>query len=266
MSHSCAGKWPITRTPGPCSFIPSRSPVRAISSTSAVPSGKSGDTQSSSSDLHSLYHEQMEEISAEREAVFGRSDDISDNSAISHFEPYFSPKNDDAQPLQTTQTASPSANDSNGRIAPEGWDIEEAYAEREALFQFSEEEKSAWGNYSNGPTQQTSAPISQAMFDELMKDASNNDNSGFENDRTSEHQFSSSPFTHLTPHGDGVSMVDVGDKTTTRRVAVARSVVVFPPEVLQAFNFTTKGNRSEMVGPKGPIFETAKIAGIMGAK
>jgi len=51
-------------------------------------------------------------------------------------------------------------------------------------------------------------------------------------------------------------------KDVTRRVAVAESKVVFPPEVLEAFS----ANTNEMVGPKGPIFATAKIAGIMAAK
>jgi len=64
-------------------------------------------------------------------------------------------------------------------------------------------------------------------------------------------------------------MVDVGRKSPSRRVAVARSTVVFPPEVLSAFRLDDEGRgvgNTEMIGPKGPIFETAKIAGIMGAK
>jgi len=66
----------------------------------------------------------------------------------------------------------------------------------------------------------------------------------------------------------------VGHKASTRRVALARSVVVFPPEILSAFQVSsssssssgTSGGKSEIIGPKGPIFETAKIAGILGAK
>ena len=80
-------------------------------------------------------------------------------------------------------------------------------------------------------------------------------------------------------------MVDFGNKVPSQRVAIARSVVIFPPEVLSAFHVIINNNnnssgdssssssssssserKQEMIGPKGPIFETAKIAGIMGAK
>jgi len=70
-------------------------------------------------------------------------------------------------------------------------------------------------------------------------------------------------------------MVDVGHKVVTPRTAHARSEVWLPPEVLEAFlpgaastnnNTTTNLSFGELVGPKGPIFATAKIAGIMAAK
>ena len=65
--------------------------------------------------------------------------------------------------------------------------------------------------------------------------------------------------THLDQHSRS-SMVDVGDKAVTRRVAVAAGRVVFPPEVyaqIQAANGQTA---------KGTITEIARIAGIMAAK
>ena len=55
-------------------------------------------------------------------------------------------------------------------------------------------------------------------------------------------------------------MVDVGGKAVTRRTALAESRVQFPPEVaaqLRERNFATG---------KGPVFHTAIIAGVMGAK
>lgn len=82
-------------------------------------------------------------------------------------------------------------------------------------------------------------------------------------------------FTHLNEKGDQVSMVDVGHKTITRRVAKARSIVYLPPEVMDAFaasrssSTSSNSNNSsakEMMSTKGPIFSTARIAGIMGAK
>jgi len=71
-----------------------------------------------------------------------------------------------------------------------------------------------------------------------------------------------SDFTHLDKDTKGVNMVDVGGKQVTARRAKARTTVVFPPEVMAAFEITG----GELVGPKGPIFATAKIAGIMAAR
>src|SRR5476649_2062959 len=56
------------------------------------------------------------------------------------------------------------------------------------------------------------------------------------------------------------TMVDVGDKTATKRTAVAEARVHFPPAVAAALR--DSGLRSS----KGPIFDTAIVAGVMGAK
>ena len=55
------------------------------------------------------------------------------------------------------------------------------------------------------------------------------------------------------------TMVDVGDKAVTTRTATARAVVVFPPgvDVRSGEPLRTK---------KGPVFDTAIIAGVMAAK
>ncbi len=66
-------------------------------------------------------------------------------------------------------------------------------------------------------------------------------------------------FTHL----DGEqrpTMVDVSEKSPTKRTAVAEARVRFPPAVAAALR--DNGLRS----PKGPIFDTAIVAGVMGAK
>lgn len=55
-------------------------------------------------------------------------------------------------------------------------------------------------------------------------------------------------------------MVDVSGKQPTRRSATARSRVLLPPAVLQMI---TSG---EIQAPKGAVFQTAILAGIMGAK
>lgn len=55
-------------------------------------------------------------------------------------------------------------------------------------------------------------------------------------------------------------MVDVSDKVVTKRTATAQTRVRFPAEVAEAL-------RSQQFNtPKGPVFQTAIIAGTMAAK
>jgi cyclic pyranopterin phosphate synthase len=68
-----------------------------------------------------------------------------------------------------------------------------------------------------------------------------------------------SNFTHLNEKGQP-AMVDVSAKPVSHRIAVARSVISMPPEVIAQF---TDG---DIKSKKGPVFQTAIIAGIMGAK
>jgi cyclic pyranopterin phosphate synthase len=56
------------------------------------------------------------------------------------------------------------------------------------------------------------------------------------------------------------AMVNVGDKAVTRRTARATATVALPPELARLI----AGN--EITGKKGPLFQTAKLAGVMGAK
>ena len=55
-------------------------------------------------------------------------------------------------------------------------------------------------------------------------------------------------------------MVDVGHKAATRRTATACTTVRLPEEVRAAVE------EGDIRGPKGPVFQTARIAGIMAAK
>ena len=55
------------------------------------------------------------------------------------------------------------------------------------------------------------------------------------------------------------TMVDVGDKAVTTRTATARAVVVFPPDVVVRSGEALRTK-------KGPVFDTAIIAGVMAAK
>lgn len=66
-------------------------------------------------------------------------------------------------------------------------------------------------------------------------------------------------FTHLTKTGDP-TMVDVTKKKVTSRTAIARSIVVLDKAI------TDMLENDEIHTKKGPVFQTAILAGIMGAK
>jgi cyclic pyranopterin phosphate synthase len=68
-----------------------------------------------------------------------------------------------------------------------------------------------------------------------------------------------SGLTHLTARNQP-TMVDVGDKEVTRRVASAEARIRLPRAVLLALR--RSGHRTK----KGPIFDTAIIAGVQAAK
>ena len=66
-------------------------------------------------------------------------------------------------------------------------------------------------------------------------------------------------FTHIDS-SSRPTMVDVSDKVVTKRTATASARVRFPSEVAEAL-------RSQQFNtPKGPVFQTAIIAGTMAAK
>ncbi len=67
----------------------------------------------------------------------------------------------------------------------------------------------------------------------------------------------SDKLTHFDAEGKAI-MVEVGDKSPTRRVAVAAGEVSMRPETLSAFLIGTI--------EKGDVFAIARIAGIMAAK
>ncbi len=65
--------------------------------------------------------------------------------------------------------------------------------------------------------------------------------------------------THLDSTGNP-SMVDVSEKTATKRIAKARSIVVLGDEIMDLLQ------NDEIQTKKGPVFQTAIIAGVMAAK
>lgn len=126
--------------------------------------------------------------------------------------------------------------------------MKELQEERELLFGFTVEETIAWKQQGSSISSSQMEPLHQARLDQ--------------EEAYLESPSLTQPFTHLSDDGAEISMVDVGHKTVTQRVARAQSKVIFPPEVMSAFSKVG----DELVGPKGPIFSTAKLAGIMAAK
>jgi cyclic pyranopterin phosphate synthase len=55
------------------------------------------------------------------------------------------------------------------------------------------------------------------------------------------------------------TMVDIGDKSVSQRLARAQAVVVFPADMLA-------GGIQELKTKKGPVIDTAIVAGVMAAK
>lgn len=68
-----------------------------------------------------------------------------------------------------------------------------------------------------------------------------------------------SNFSHIDKTGN-VNMVDVSEKKVTQRMAVARTVMLLPEEVLVHFL------NGDIYTKKGSVFQTAILAGIMAAK
>jgi cyclic pyranopterin phosphate synthase len=66
-------------------------------------------------------------------------------------------------------------------------------------------------------------------------------------------------FTHLDASGNP-SMVNVGKKAVTRRLARARAIVVLGEEIMKQLE------DDEIHTRKGPVFQTAILAGMMAAK
>ena len=66
-------------------------------------------------------------------------------------------------------------------------------------------------------------------------------------------------FSHLNPEGNP-KMVNVSDKKITKRTAIARGIMFLGREVVSHFS------NDELMTKKGPVFQTAIIAGIQGVK
>ncbi|WP_342646152.1 cyclic pyranopterin monophosphate synthase MoaC [Mucilaginibacter sp. CSA2-8R] len=67
-------------------------------------------------------------------------------------------------------------------------------------------------------------------------------------------------FSHINPQNNQPAMVDVSDKQITKRTATAQSIVILGDEIMQHLH------DEDIQTKKGPVFQTAIIAGTMAAK
>lgn len=246
--------------------------ISSSSTTLFKNSSDSSDSSETRDKHHKMYQEQLKELEMERSELFGVEGDIdSSNSAMSgdSIEEHLRM---DARRIEEDY----------------GMTVDERNEEREAIYNFSQEEKQAWGKAAvsgaSFPADTKHSPTfmdaihkareAKAILDEEQErrerksiDEIADKFKQLPSDMTEGHSKDNNDvFTHLNSAGDDVSMVDVGHKKVTRRIARARSIVLFPPEVMDAFELKEGGVETEVIGPKGPIFATARLAGIMGAK
>jgi cyclic pyranopterin monophosphate synthase len=66
-------------------------------------------------------------------------------------------------------------------------------------------------------------------------------------------------FTHIDASGNP-KMVDVSEKRVTKRIAKAQAVIILGKELVSQIK------NNELITKKGPVFQTAVIAGVMAAK
>ena len=218
---------------------------RLASSSSTPPPPADGRAQ------HGAFEEQLRELREEREILFGAG---GSDGACQADDPQFV-GDESLAPLHRESAGGGPGGD--GSVD----ELERLHEARASMYGFTEEEKSAWS--AAGPGHSHSAELI-----EMVQRA--RDEQDLELQKlpppAAPGPVSPQPFTHLAPGGGSVSMVDVGAKTVTARFAAARSRVVFPPEIMDAFSAVGGNGSEELVGPKGPIFSTARVAGIMAAK
>lgn len=233
---------------------------------------------------HQLFLQQLQELESERTSLFGsmKNDTASDNtSSISTTSTDFISYINDSDPngVPALSEMSDDAIQNQNTSPVNTTNHEDLKSDREALYGFTSEERNAWSTVgSNNSTNHTTMLRDIAIARQQQEeDRERRDKKGIiaeinSSKESPAHPTTSLSFSHLTQDQRQIHMVDVGLKAPTRRTAVAQSMVMFPPEVLQALNKTESPSPTrntpaeEWIGPKGPIFATAITAGIMGVK
>mmetsp|Transcript_23733 Transcript_23733/g.58173 ORF Transcript_23733/g.58173 Transcript_23733/m.58173 type:complete len:202 (+) Transcript_23733:160-765(+) len=193
-----------------------------------------GQQEQQQQDLHEMEEEEMEFLELERE------DDLFDDES--------------------------SSSTTNATMTPE--DLDMMHQEREAIFEFSDQEKQAWSQPQMKLSPQLMMEIAEARA-ALERERSRSETTTTVVSKEEEELHHPS-FSHVSQDGDSVHMVDVGHKQVTTRMAEAQTKVILPDSVMEAFGLdhatSSSSQTKELIGPKGPILATAKLAGIMAAK
>jgi hypothetical protein len=213
---------------------------------------------------HAFFQEQLEDLEKEHTYFFGEDNAITSSDPVmtKTGQEHNALFEEQLQELAVERKSVVGSRSTQQESGPSQDELELLHEERDAIFQFSEQEKQAWSSIAN-PAQQTLSPqllqeIAQAREQQDMQQEQQPQ--AITSSTIDEEHHSS--FSHVTQDGASIHMVDVGHKAVTTRMAQAQTKVFLPDEVLEAFASTTE----ELVGPKGPIFATAKLAGIMAAK
>jgi len=156
--------------------------------------------------------------------------------------------------------------------------IQEMNEERETLFNFSEEEYSSWSEEGKKPIiVSEEEPVTipdvpqSSIWEEMSKSTQTTPTPSLSSltpppSSTTQSQIPNpQPFTHLNPTTNQIRMVPITHKKHTIRVASATTTVHFPPQV-SALLKLSENNLYDATTPKGPIFSSAQIAGIMAVK
>ena len=252
----------------PCLDTSSFSPHKGIGQRRLLSSGDKSAVDGKSQ--HALFEEQMRELQAERDVMFGT--ETVEQAGDDNRPPVerYGPGSSDSEMNAVTSASS--------KHTPDNTDVDEErekmWETRAKVYGFTSEDYAGWSNAGANHTHDKSfmARVQAAREEQermTVDDYTNKTKPQSQPRKTRKipivtKKENNETFTHLSPSGESVSMVDVGAKAVTTRVAKARTHVIFPPEVVEAFR--SHDGAKEMVGPKGPIFSTAKVAGIMAAK
>lgn len=241
-------------------------------------------------DHHAFFQEQLLELEQERKSFFGEDadhqqdfkgmDNVQEQQAFfaNELEQFENERKDifgESTPNASFEISPAASKNGLNGMTPE--ELDNMHQEREAIFEFTDHEKQAWtqqADFGDKLSPQLMMEIAEARAavergEEVViadEEAIQDSSSPVVVSESVSNDLHHPSFSHITQDGDSVHMVDVGDKQVTARMAEAQTKVILPDSVMEAFGLDASSSQKELIGPKGPILATAKLAGIMAAK